>query len=213
MTLSSVVAVQAVSGPTIMWQPGRVDLPSTSLQCGGVDADARLPHPTNDAFNTAAPPLANLAAARPNAFNPSDHPKTATFDPTRIRNKFNAMGFTDDHQIVALIGAHTVGFTHPETSGFLGPWTKQPFLFSNEFFTSFVEATSGTIFDANWPPNRLSTGVTQFRDSTFDRLDGTETNVLFSTAVTGANTQKSLKSPQYMRLPTDCASEDTDAAF
>ena len=203
-TLSAVVAVQAVSGPPIAWRPGRVDLLSTSPQCGGVNADARLPHPTNDAFNTAASPLADGDLA--NANNPHTAPSSspATFDPKLIRDKFNAMGFFDPNQIVALIGAHTVGFAHPPTSGFFGPWTRQPFLFSNEFFTSFAEAPSAQKFDAGWPSNRLNTGVTQFRRSDFrPALHGNEPDVLFPNAVTGANTVLA-PSAKYMRLPTDC---------
>lgn len=77
----------------------------------------------------------------------------------RAISQFNRMGFVDDHQIVALMGAHTVGFAHRAASGFFGPWTTQPFLFSNEYFTLFKlqlsAASDAAAFDGAWPANHL----------------------------------------------------------
>eukprot|EP01064_Diplonema_japonicum_P013261 TRINITY_DN2077_c1_g2_i1.p1 TRINITY_DN2077_c1_g2~~TRINITY_DN2077_c1_g2_i1.p1 ORF type:complete len:284 (+),score=24.15 TRINITY_DN2077_c1_g2_i1:66-917(+) len=50
------------------------------------------------------------------------------------------MGFTDQ-ETVALIGAHAVGRCHPDRSGFSGPWTPNPYLFSNTFFTNLLKRT------------------------------------------------------------------------
>ena len=51
-----------------------------------------------------------------------------------IRAIFGRMGFKDQ-EIVALIGAHALGRCHTDRSGFEGPWTFSPTVFSNDFFT------------------------------------------------------------------------------
>ena len=43
-------------------------------------------------------------------------------DAVHVRDVFYRMGF-NDREIVALIGAHTLGFCHTDRSGYLGPWT------------------------------------------------------------------------------------------
>jgi len=48
------------------------------------------------------------------------------------------MGF-NDREIVALIGAHSVGRCHENASGFWGPWTRAETTFSNEFFRLLIE--------------------------------------------------------------------------
>eukprot|EP00871_Galdieria_phlegrea_P004899 jgi/Galph1/540/GphlegSOOS_G5225.1 len=55
-----------------------------------------------------------------------------------IRDIFYRMGF-NDQEIVALIGAHAVGHTHKEFSGYDGPWTRAPTTFSNELFRELLE--------------------------------------------------------------------------
>ena len=40
-----------------------------------------------------------------------------------MRDIFYRMGF-NDQEIVALIGAHTLGECHKDRSGFVGPWTR-----------------------------------------------------------------------------------------
>jgi len=64
----------------------------------------------------------------------------ATQGPDHIRDVFYRMGF-NDREIVALIGAHAVGRCHRDRSGFHGPWTKSPTMFSNEYFRELVENT------------------------------------------------------------------------
>lgn len=48
------------------------------------------------------------------------------------------MGF-DDREMVALIGAHSLGRAHTDRSGYDGPWDFSPTVFSNEFFRLLVE--------------------------------------------------------------------------
>jgi len=50
-----------------------------------------------------------------------------------LRTIFYRMGF-DDHAIVALSGAHALGRCHPNRSGFDGPWTFSPTMFTNDYF-------------------------------------------------------------------------------
>lgn len=50
-----------------------------------------------------------------------------------IRDIFYRMGF-DDREIVALLGAHAIGRCHDDRSGFNGPWTFSPTVFTNEFY-------------------------------------------------------------------------------
>merc|ERR1719231_593195 len=50
-----------------------------------------------------------------------------------LRDIFYRMGF-DDREIVALSGAHCLGFCHTDRSGFSGPWTHSPFEFNNQYF-------------------------------------------------------------------------------
>ncbi|KAF8585926.1 class II peroxidase [Ramaria rubella] len=58
-----------------------------------------------------------------------------------LRNIFYRMGF-NDQEIVALAGAHALGRCHPDRSGFEGPWTFSPTMFTNDFFK--------LLFDEKW---------------------------------------------------------------
>jgi cytochrome c peroxidase len=66
--------------------------------------------------------------------------------PKHPRDIFYRMGF-NDQEIVALIGAHTLGRCHPDRSGFEGPWTNSPTTFSNSFF---VELLGRKWVEKNW---------------------------------------------------------------
>lgn len=55
-----------------------------------------------------------------------------------VRNIFYRMGF-DDQEIVALVGAHTLGRCHPDRSGWDGPWTNAPTTFSNLYFVELKD--------------------------------------------------------------------------
>lgn len=56
---------------------------------------------------------------------------------THLRDVFNRMGF-DDREIVALSGAHSMGFCHDDRSGFVGPWTAAPTTFSNMYYDDLL---------------------------------------------------------------------------
>jgi len=64
------------------------------------------------------------------------------------------MGF-NDQEIVALSGAHALGRCHADRSGFVGPWTRAPTTFSNEYFRLLVEE--------KWTPKKWA-GPPQFED-------------------------------------------------
>lgn len=51
-----------------------------------------------------------------------------------LRDIFYRMGF-NDQEIVALSGAHALGRTHRDRSGYEGPWTFSPTVLTNDFFT------------------------------------------------------------------------------
>jgi cytochrome c peroxidase len=55
-----------------------------------------------------------------------------------IRSVFYRMGL-NDREIVALIGAHSLGRCHTSRSGFDGPWSRAPTTFSNEYFRVLLE--------------------------------------------------------------------------
>ncbi|KAI3806340.1 hypothetical protein L1987_22239 [Smallanthus sonchifolius] len=60
------------------------------------------------------------------------------FGHEQLRNVFvNTMGLTDQ-DIVALSGGHTLGSTHKDRSGFDGPWTSNPMVFDNSYFTELL---------------------------------------------------------------------------
>eukprot|EP00803_Ostreobium_quekettii_P002696 evm.model.scf_840.5 EVM.evm.TU.scf_840.5 scf_840:39307-43145(-) len=50
-----------------------------------------------------------------------------------VREIFERMGF-NDQEMVALIGAHTLGRCHADRSGWVNPWTRAPTTFSNLYF-------------------------------------------------------------------------------
>ncbi|RUS13329.1 heme peroxidase, partial [Endogone sp. FLAS-F59071] len=54
-----------------------------------------------------------------------------------IRNIFYRMGF-NDQEIVALAGAHALGRCHTDRSGFDGPWTPSPTVFTNDYFNQLL---------------------------------------------------------------------------
>jgi hypothetical protein len=71
-----------------------------------------------------------------------------------LRDVFYRMGF-NDQEIVALSGAHTLGRCHMTRSGFDGPWTSNPLVFDNEYFTNLMHK--------EWQP-RSWEGPLQYED-------------------------------------------------
>ncbi|KAG5359756.1 Cytochrome c peroxidase [Yarrowia sp. C11] len=57
---------------------------------------------------------------------------------THVRNVFNRQGF-NDQEMVALIGAHALGRCHTQNSGYEGPWTFSPTMFTNDFYKLLLD--------------------------------------------------------------------------
>ncbi|KAF2300469.1 hypothetical protein GH714_013699 [Hevea brasiliensis] len=64
----------------------------------------------------------------PNATKGADH----------LREVFGKTMGLSDKDIVVLSGGHTLGRCHKERSGFDGPWTANPLIFDNSFFTELL---------------------------------------------------------------------------
>ncbi|CAF1313480.1 unnamed protein product [Didymodactylos carnosus] len=77
-----------------------------------------------------------------------------------IRDIFYRMGF-NDREIVALLGAHSLGRCHSDRSGFDGPWTRAPTTFSNEFYRVLLEE--------KWTVRKWS-GPKQYENSSKDLM-------------------------------------------
>jgi len=106
-TLAGAVGIAWAGGPQINWKDGRCDAPS----------DTWTPSPGN----------------LPDAFKQGDKDPKFPTTMAGVKTIFTRMGF-NYQEIVALIGAHTLGECHANFSGYLGPWTTQPHNFTNEFF-------------------------------------------------------------------------------
>lgn len=57
-----------------------------------------------------------------------------------VRDIFYRMGFNDG-EIVALLGAHSMGRCHTDRSGYWGPWTRSEETFSNLYLKELLENT------------------------------------------------------------------------
>ncbi|KAF9353993.1 heme peroxidase [Mortierella sp. AD094] len=75
-------------------------------------------------------------------------------DPQHSRDIFYKMGF-NDQEIVALLGGHALGRCHKDRSGYDGPWTASPTVFTNSFYTELLGRT--------WVERKWS-GPKQFED-------------------------------------------------
>jgi catalase (peroxidase I) len=78
-----------------------------------------------------------------------------------VRAVFYRMGF-NDQEIVALLGAHTLGRCHVDRSGYHGPWTRAPTTFSNEFFRVLKEE--------QWAVHSNQIGKKQFANQAKDLM-------------------------------------------
>lgn len=67
----------------------------------------------------------------------------ANSDAAGLQNTFYKLGFNDE-EIVTLSGAHTIGSAHTQNSGFNGPWTMDPKVFNNHYFTELNATTQNT---------------------------------------------------------------------
>lgn len=75
----------------------------------------------------------DMAACTPDGRLPD-----ATQGSRHLRDIFGRMGF-NDQEIVALSGAHALGRTHKDRSGFDGPWTFSPTVLTNDFYRLLLE--------------------------------------------------------------------------
>jgi len=62
----------------------------------------------------------------------------ATKGNDHLRDVFIKQMGLSDKDIVTLSGAHTLGRAHKERSGFEGPWTPNPLIFDNSYFTELL---------------------------------------------------------------------------
>jgi len=90
----------------------------------------------------------------PTQGSPDGRLPDASLGQDHIRNVFYRMGF-NDREIVALLGAHAIGRCHTDRSGYDGPWTASPTIFSNDFFVQLTERT--------WTPRNWK-GPFQYQD-------------------------------------------------
>jgi cytochrome c peroxidase len=137
---ASYIAIEDMGGPHITFSPGRQDKPNGE-HC---PPNGRLP----DADG-----------------RPGEGPITKPTTIAHIRDIFYRMGF-NDQEIVALLGAHALGRCHTglfpppsayragnarrcaawltalraDRSGYVGPWTRAPTTFSNEYFRLLLES-------------------------------------------------------------------------
>jgi cytochrome c peroxidase len=87
-----------------------------------------------------------------------------------VRAVFGRMGF-DDAEMVALIGAHALGRCHMDRSGYDGPWSPSPTMFSNDFYQQLI--------GQKWVPKTLPNGVKQFVDAGTGALMMTPADLAF----------------------------------
>jgi len=114
-TLASCVALQVMGGPTVS---------EVGWQPGRIDY-------TEDEVKK-NPHLVPKPGNLPDASQGHQH----------VRDIFYRMGF-NDQEIVALMGAHSLGRTHTDRSGYSRAWTHTPTRFSNQFFKLLVKAKWG----------------------------------------------------------------------
>mmetsp|Transcript_95187 Transcript_95187/g.272857 ORF Transcript_95187/g.272857 Transcript_95187/m.272857 type:complete len:378 (+) Transcript_95187:44-1177(+) len=131
------VAIEEMGGPRIAFTAGRRDKNAADVLDWTTEhaPDGRLPSADMDTVENTA---------------------------KHIRSVFDRMGF-DDQEIVALCGAHTLGRCHANNSGYHGPWTYSPAMFSSEYFRNLLEkewTQKTTFYGKPW------TGNPQYEDAT-----------------------------------------------
>ncbi|ANB15643.1 Ccp1p [Sugiyamaella lignohabitans] len=73
-----------------------------------------------------------------------------------LRQIFYRMGF-NDQEIVALCGAHNLGRTHADRSGFDGPWVPNPTKFGNTYYKLLLHE--------EWTLSKSPAGLPQYYDA------------------------------------------------
>ncbi|SCU99661.1 LAME_0G04676g1_1 [Lachancea meyersii CBS 8951] len=79
----------------------------------------------------------------------------ASKDASYVRNFYKRMNF-NDREVVALLGAHALGKTHYDNSGFEGPWGAATNTFSNEYFNNLL--------NENWKLEKNEAGNMQYNN-------------------------------------------------
>lgn len=128
-TLAGCVAIETTGGPTIPWKAGRTDSPAPGQSCPAGQKEKNI-------VEDGRLPDASQGAAH-------------------VREVFTRMGF-NDREAVALCGAHTLGKCRTDRSGYDGPWTPEPLIFDNTYFTELLsrEWVWKSDVDSSWtgPP-------------------------------------------------------------
>ncbi|KAJ3267996.1 heme peroxidase [Terramyces sp. JEL0728] len=75
----------------------------------------------------------------------------AAMNASQIKNIFYTMGFNDE-EIVALQGAHTLGFASPWNSQYGGAWTLDNFSFDNDLFKRIVNIVESNVMNYTLDP-------------------------------------------------------------
>ncbi|KAI0462243.1 hypothetical protein LJB42_004331 [Komagataella kurtzmanii] len=86
--------------------------------------------------------------------------------PDYVRKFFNRLDFTD-REMVALIGAHTLGRCHVTSSGYDGPWDFAPTMFDNGFFTQLQKGVGSG--EGQWHLRKWD-GPEQYEDNNSNSL-------------------------------------------
>lgn len=88
-----------------------------------------------------------------------------------IRESMMIMGFNEAEITVLNGGGHSIGKCHSNRSGFEGPWTTNPTVFSNSFFT--------TLLDNEWEETTSPAGKRQYTDVKTRQLTMLHTDLQF----------------------------------
>ena len=115
-------------------------------------------------------------------------------DLEHVLNYFAAYGLTTV-QTVALIGAHSLGDTNPENSGFIGPWTSPRDSLDNKFFKALIDPPGIDWF-------QVSVNSSQSPVAPLQRYQWVVENI---TAMGGP--------PRIMMLNTDIVSDNSEKAI
>lgn len=72
-----------------------------------------------------------------------------------IRAIFYRMGLNDEEMVALIGGGHAIGRCHTDRSGYSGPWTNSPTVFTNDFFVQ--------LFEQKWTEKKWN-GPLQYED-------------------------------------------------
>ncbi|KAJ3258145.1 WD repeat-containing protein wrap73 [Boothiomyces macroporosus] len=124
-------------------------------------------------------PGRNDAVDSSDSLTPDGRLPDADLGAAHLRSIFYRMGF-GDREIVALSGGHNLGATHLGNSGYDGLWTSNPGSFGNEFFTRL-----NNDFFSNYQTETLSSGKTQYHDSSNKMMLPTDVSLIQDPSFTG----------------------------